>query len=128
MQKDFDEWNIKKKNIHNNNPYPLYRQREIWWCFLGTNVGLEHDGDKKENLRPILVLKGLGPNTCFAVPLTSSKQVHPMRIPIGNIDGKNASAVISQLKVIDTKRLVEKICYLDKEIFELTRKAIKDLL
>jgi hypothetical protein len=128
MQKNFDSWNTKKKNIHNNNSYPLYRQREIWWCFLGTNIGLEHDGDQKENLRPILVLKGLGPNTCFAIPLTSSRQVHAMRIPIGDINGKSASAVISQLRVIYTKRLVEKICYLDKEIFELTRKAIKDLL
>lgn len=128
MPKDFDKWNLRKINIHNHNSSPLYNQREIWWCLLGTNIGLEHDGDIKENTRPVLILKGLSKNICFAIPLTSSKREHSMRIPIGNIEGRDAKAVISQLRVIDTKRLVEKICYLDIEKFELTRKAIKDIL
>lgn len=128
MNKDFETWNTRKKQIHLENLYSFYKEREIWWCLLGINVGLEHDGDRIEHQRPVLVLKGLSAHTCFVIPLTSSIHTHPLRIPIGVIGGIEATAVISQLRVIDTKRLVEKICVLDKEKFEITRKAIKDLL
>lgn len=128
MEKDFDRWNISKKSINSERRHPLYNQREIWWCLLGTNIGFEHDGDGIEHQRPVLILKGLSAYTCFIIPLTSSTHIHPMRISIGKINNKEASAVISQLRVIDTKRLAEKICLLEKERFELTRKAIKDLL
>ncbi len=128
MKKDFDAWNIHKKRIHSEKPYPLYNKREIWWCLLGTNIGYEHDGDKIEYQRPVLILKGLSARSCFIIPLTSSVSKHPLRIPLGRIGDKEASAVISQLRIIDTKRLAEKICFLEKEKFEITRKAIKDLL
>ncbi len=128
MIKNFDKWNKNKKIINNSKTYPLYNQREIWWCSLGVNIGYEHDGDKVEYQRPVLILKGLSKYTCFIVPLTSSLHRHKMRIPLGIINDKSASAVISQFRTIDTKRLTEKICYLDETVFELTRKATKDLL
>jgi mRNA-degrading endonuclease toxin of MazEF toxin-antitoxin module len=50
-----------------------------------------------------------------------------MRIPIGVIQDKEASVMLSQIRVIDTKRLIYKIGFLDKEIFTGITKAIKDL-
>lgn len=128
MNEEFDNWNNLKKGIHDKYTRKYYHEREIWWCLLGRNIGYEHNGDKFENQRPVLIVKSLGANTCYITPLTSSKSTHPLRIPIGSIDDKPASIVISQLRVIDTKRLSQKICTLDKERFEVTRKAIKDLL
>lgn len=128
MQKDFDTWNEKKKFINAEKSNKLYHAREIWWCSFGLNIGFEHDGMGDEYQRPVLILKGFSSYTCLALPLTSSSKKHPFRVSIGLVDGKQASAILSQLRVIDTKRLLGKVGYLDREKFELTRKAVKDML
>jgi hypothetical protein len=42
--------------------------------------------------------------------------------------GKSAKANISQIRVVDTRRLEEKIGFLDKEMFETVRKAARAML
>ena len=107
--KDFDSWNDKKKVIHDIHEGKLYHMRELWWCSLGINIGSEQDGTGDNYERPILILRGLSRKTCMIIPLTSSPEIHKMRVPIGNVDGKKASALLSQIKVIDTKRLINKL-------------------
>lgn len=58
----------------------------------------------------------------------SGVPAHRMRISVGTIDGKQASALMSQIRIIDTKRLVNKVGFIDKEVFERIRKAVKDML
>lgn len=128
MIKDFDTWNENKKLIHTKNENKLYHNREIWWCSLGVNVGFEQDGDDIKHERPILILKGLSRNTCLVIPLTTSLNRHKMRIYLGLVDGKQASALLSQIRVIDTKRLINRIAIIDQKLFEDIRKATKDLL
>ena len=128
MKKDFDNWNEKKKDINGKKKAPFYHERELWWCGLGVNIGSEQDGSDKEFNRPILVLKGLSGQTCLAVPLTTSKNKHPLRPYIGKVEDEEAHALLSQIRVIDTKRLIRKIGYLDKKIFENIRKIAKDML
>ena len=128
MKKDFDEWNKEKKHIHVDADNKLYHAREIWWCALGVNVGFEQDGSGDEYRRPVLILKGLSRQTCFIVPLTTAAGNHPLRPSIGIVGDKEARALLSQIRVIDTKRLVRKIGHLEKGIFERIRKTAKDLL
>ena len=128
MEKDFDNWNIKKKVINNSDKAPFYHEREIWWCSLGVNVGFEQDGSGEEFRRPILALKSLGRHTFIGIPLTTAAQAHPLRPSVGLVGGKEARALLSQMRAIDTKRLVRKISFLDKEIFEHIRKAAKAML
>ena len=128
MLKDFDRWNEQKKKLHSAESNKLYHEREIWWCSLGVNVGFEQDGAGDDHQRPVLILKGLSRNTCTVLPLTTSPHKHRLRIPLGIIDGKLASALLSQSRVIDIKRLVNKIGFLDKKLFALVRKTAKDLL
>ncbi|MEK7621749.1 MAG: type II toxin-antitoxin system PemK/MazF family toxin [Patescibacteria group bacterium] len=128
MFKDFDSWNEQKKKLHLTESNKLYHEREIWWCSLGVNVGFEQDGAGSDHQRPVLILKGLSRNTCTVLPLTTSPHKHRMRISLGIVDGKPASVLLSQSRVIDTKRLVNKIGFLNKKLFALVRKAAKDLL
>ncbi len=127
-EKDFDKWNEQKKNIHFNSKNKFYKSREIWWCNLGINVGFEQNGESGNNERPVLIVKGLSKHTCFVIPLTTSTKKHFMRIYLGEIDEKESSAIISQAKVIDTKRLINRISILNKNKFREIRKAVKDLL
>jgi mRNA interferase MazF len=127
--KDFDGWNEVKKSIDASSQLRrYYHEREIWWCSLGVNIGHEYDGKNIEYRRPVLILKGLSNSSCLIVPLTTSANTHRFRIKIGLIEGREAAAVISQIKVIDTKRLSKKICNLDSKLFEHMRKVVKDLL
>ena len=128
MIKDFDIWNLKKKEINEKGENKYYHPRDIWWCKLGLNIGFEQDGKDEDFQRPILVIYGFGKNTCIVVPLTTSDQEHRYRISIGLIDGKEAKAIISQIRVVDTKRFVEKIGVLDKAIFSNIIKSIKGLI
>ena len=47
MQKDFDSWSRRKKDIHAAAERPFYHAREIWWCTVGVNIGNELDGTGK---------------------------------------------------------------------------------
>jgi len=127
MEKDFDNWNKRKKIIHSKSESKLYHTRELWWCSLGVNIGSEQDGSGEKHDRPVLILKGLSKHTCIILPLTSSTEKHKMRIPIGKVQNKEASVMISQIRVVDTKRLIYKIGFLDEDIFNKITKAIKEL-
>ena len=107
MEKDFDEWNERKKQTHRRNDAPFCHERKLWWCALGVNVGFEQDGSGEDYRRPVLILKGLSAATCLVVPLTTSTRRHPLRPSIGLVEEKNAHALLSQVRVIDTKRLVD---------------------
>lgn len=116
----------KKKSAHNELPR-LYTVREIWWVRLGVNIGTEQDGKGERFLRPCVILRGFGPDACLVVPLTTSARAHPLRIPVGQVDGEDARANFSQLRVVDTRRLVEKITFLDVKVFDALRTAARNL-
>lgn len=128
MKKDFDGWNKVKKNIDGHAHAPLYYEREIRWCRLGTNVGFEQDGTGTECARPVLVLKGFSRFVCLIIPLTTSQKINRYHVPLGMIGEREAFAIISQLRLIDTKRLDHAIAVLDKQRFQEVRKAVKAML
>lgn len=129
MEKDFDKWNeIKKRTDAHEEYLPLYNEREIRWCRLGVNIGFEQDGTGREFSRPVLILRGFSRRVCLVVPLTTSIKKNKYYVSVGNVDGKKATVIISQVRLIDTRRLDQHIATLDKRLFERIRKAVKDIL
>ena len=126
--KDFDGWNIQKKKIHSFGRNKLYHARDIWWCDLGVNIGFEQDGTGEKNGRPVLIIRGFSKEVCLIIPLTTSQKNNRYYLKIGKVDNKKASAIISQIRLLDTKRLVNKIGVLNKERFEEIKKAVKNLI
>ncbi len=59
MEKNFDSWNTKKKEIDTSvsNEKIYFREGDIWWCTIGINVGAESNGKGFEFRRPVLVYK-----------------------------------------------------------------------
>ncbi len=127
MQKDFDKWNKRKKEI-NEEESNFYHQREIRWCSLGVNVGFEQDGTSKNYRRPVLIIKGFSRHVCLVVPLTTSQKKNPYHFSIGIIEGSESFAILSQIRLIDAKRLHDRLAILNKEKFEEIRKAIRNLI
>ncbi len=127
MQKDFDGWNDQKKSIDERAHAPLYHEGEVRWCRLGTNIGFEQDGTGNGRARPVLILKGFSRQVCLVVPLTSSQKKNPYHVSAGRIGGRDAFAIISQVRLIDTKRLDQPLVYLEHAVFERIRKAVRNL-
>jgi mRNA interferase MazF len=124
MTKDFDGWNeVKKKTDAEQTRF--YTVREIWWCRFGVNVGTEQDGKGEWYVRPCVILRGFGPDACLVVPLTKSARKHALRISVGFIEGFEARANLSQMRVVDTRRLEAKIGFLEKSVFSKLRKPLK---
>lgn len=140
MQKNFDQWNIAKKEINKRASGPFYRERQVFWCDLGVNIGFEQDGAGEKYARPVVILKGFNRHVCLAIPLTTSTKENPYYFPLA-ITYKDeylkqttlpipsqSFAIISQIRLIDTKRLDTQIGYIPKDTFAILRKTIKDLL
>jgi len=127
-EKQFDQWNEIKKQINSKGKTLYCHERQVWWCAIGVNVGFEQDGSGNEFRRPVVILKKLSLETCAVVPLTASKKEHPLRPIVGKVGNIEARAIITQFRVIDTKRLVSKIGYLEKNEFKKIKKSVKDLI
>jgi len=129
MKKDFNTWHTQKKKINAQSAYlPFYHERQIRWCRLGVNIGYEQDGTGRKFSRPVLVLKGFSRHVCVIIPLTTANKQTKYYVLVGRVDGRSASAIISQVRLIDTKRLDQHIATLDKQTFADVKKAVKDAL
>lgn len=117
-EKDFDKWNELKKKIEKMDIRFYCKPRDIWWCYLGLNIGSEQDGKNELFERPVIVLKVFSKEMVRVAPLTSrlSKNRSLVRISYQN---KINSVVISQIRTISTKRLIKKVFRLDSEQFNL---------
>ena len=124
MKKEFDRWNKKKKEIHNDAERLYFREGEIWWVHLGVNIGYEIDGKKSDFSRPVLILKKYNEFSFLALPLSSIKKKNIYWLPIGIVDGREAFGNLSQLRNIDSKRLINKIGHVPMyELSAIRKKA-----
>ena len=128
MKKDFQQWNKLKQRIHETNRRWFYHEQEVWWCSLGLNIGFEQDGKGKRFARPILIIKGFSKQVCLCVPLTTKlkngKYYHSVHLK----DNITRKVILSQIRLIDTKRLLKRIGVVGEEEFNQIKKAIIHLL
>ncbi len=127
MEKNFDNWNIIKKETHAKQLLPLFSEREVWWCQLGVNIGSEEDGKGVNYLRPVLILRKFNKNIFYGLPITSKNKedIFHASINSGEIQG---SVILSQMRLIDAKRLSHLFSKItNKELNEI-KKKLKDLI
>ena len=115
-QKQFDEWNEKKKEIHYARNLPLYHEREIWWLAIGENIGAEINGKGTDFLRPVLIIRKYG-DLFFGVPLSS--QIHQgMWYDQFEYKGKPQCVLLSQASTFSTNRLRYKMGRMPMPVFQ----------
>jgi mRNA-degrading endonuclease toxin of MazEF toxin-antitoxin module len=122
-QKDFDRWNQSKQRLHK-----VADRREIWWCSVGVNVGNELDGTGERHDRPILVIRPFNAQTFFGVFLIGHLRDGKYYFPIGKVDDREATANLSQVRLLDTKRLIRKITMADEHTFAGLQTALINVL
>lgn len=122
----FDLWNISKKKINQRLRIIYPKNRQIWWCNLGQNVVYEQNGKGNKFTRPVLIIKSFK-ESCIIVPLTTTKNENKFLVDIGLIKNRRQKVCISQIRFIDSKRLINKIHIINKQDFNNILKSIKSL-
>src|SRR5256885_3326713 len=137
MEKDFDRWNEKKKALHADQPRVFFHPRELWFAHLGTNIGFEQDGRGDEGLRPVLIIRKFNNEVLWALPLTlRDKPRNPYYAAFEyaafpEVEGApllSSIAILSQLRLVDAKRLRYKIGTVPEVAFGEIKEKIRRLL
>lgn len=133
MQKDFDKWNEKKKQADALSEQAFFHEREIWFCALGANVGFEQDGNGEDFQRPVVVVKKFNNEIFWGIPLTKlkkkiSKKVEKYYFIFSFIENVQSAAILSQIRLIDGKRLSRLIGVLPINKFNELTKKLKKLI
>ena len=127
-KKDFSLWHTKKTSVHNEKQRPFFSEREIWFCTMGENIGYEQDGRGENFLRPVLILKKFNNEVLWAIPLTTNNKVGKYYYNFKLKDKEPSTAILSQIRLIDGKRLQYKIGDMEQCNFEEIKIKIKQLL
>ncbi len=115
--RNFNKWNVKKRLINERDNEPYFKEREVWWCAFGINVGVEIDGKHDNFERPALILKIINDHMGLVVPLTTQQSVFSIDIQI-RVKNKLPIAKVSQIRTISSKRLLRKICTIQETDYE----------
>jgi len=123
----FVAWTRIKIKIHLSDNQIFFREGEIWWVNLGVNVGHEEEGKNDNFERPILVLKKFNRHILWAVPLTTKIKDNPYYFQY-EFNNEKFAALLSQLRIMSSKRLIRKIGMISENDFYKIKDAIKRLL
>jgi mRNA interferase MazF len=102
-QKDFKNWNVLKEKLHDDKINFRYRERDIFFMYVGANIGFEQDGDKNF-LRPVLVYKKFNKHVFLGIPLTSQIKENRFHYEFEYTKGTRSFAILSQIRLFDIKR------------------------
>ena len=128
MKKPFPEWNTEKQSLeYSTRNIPRVHEREIWWCSVGINIGDEQDGKHEKFERPILILKKFNASIVWAIPMTSKYKAGDYYQSI-SYGGETSTLILSQMRLISTKRLRRFIGKVSTGQFTMIRSKIKALL
>lgn len=125
----FQNWSEEKIRLDSAD-YPsfYFKERQIWWASLGKNIGHEIDGKNKQFTRPVLILAKYSPLMCLVLPLTTRiKEDRPYQFQI-TINNRVTAVLIEQARTLSSKRLVDKVTTLEKNIFHQIKAKFIDRL
>lgn len=127
MNKDFDKWNGQKKARDKNDIDIYFYEREIWWCAIGVNVGFEQDGKGEQFARPVLIIRKFSKNVFLGVPLTTSTRESKYHHSFPFL-GATSTALLSQVRLFDSKRLLVKMGKVSEKILEDIRRRVRKIV
>lgn len=109
VNKDFKEWHNEKVDLHEHKNRAFFHEREVWFASLGANIGFEQDGKHEKFLRPVIILKKFNNEVCWVIPTTRKDKKGKYYFKFEYKENEFTSVILSQLRLIDSKRLDYKI-------------------
>lgn len=120
----FDEWNEVKKKTDQKKIHPFFKEREIYFARLGFNIGHEQNGKGAYSVRPVLITKKFNKRLCWVIPLSRVQKRGKYYFTFSFTKQVQSTAIVSQLRLIDAKRLERKLGNISKPDFDQLQKTI----
>lgn len=128
-KKNFKKWSLRKEIIDQRSQTTICRERDIWWCSLGCNIGSEEDGKHENFERPVLIFRKFGDTVFWGIPLST-------RMINGNsnfeysltANGISQVADLPQLRLMSNKRLLRYVGVVSYDDFQAIRKLAYSLI
>jgi mRNA-degrading endonuclease toxin of MazEF toxin-antitoxin module len=124
-QKEFEKWHQEKKSINEKEARIFFAEHEVWICSLGANIGSEQDGKGDLFVRPVVILKKFNGDVFWGIPLTHARKAGMLYFDLTMELG--GFAILSQIRLLDAKRLHYKLAALSAERFMLLKEAFLKL-
>lgn len=125
--KEFDKWNEEKKIIDNTENKKTFHEREVFSINVGENVGFEQNGKGEEFLRPVIIYKKFSGNVFLGIPLTKAEKEGKFYKSF-EFQGKKSTAILSQIRLFDSKRLKYKIGKMSVGDFNAVKEKLIELI
>lgn len=128
MIKRFIEWIYDKIIIDTKERVTLIKECEVYWCNLGENIGDEENGKGEFFRRPVLIFKKFNKNIFWGLPMSSRVKENNkfyVKVILKDIE---RSVILSQLRILDVKRIDERIGYISKSDFINIKHQITNII
>ena len=97
QENDTNSINSLQKNI-------IVKRGEIFWCYLGINIGSEQNGAGRDLIRPVLIVSIFSNNFFLVAPMTSKKHEGNWYV---KISFRDSYIILNQIRPVDEKRLIK---------------------
>ena len=127
---DFDRWNKLKKELQllPDEPSLYPKQREVWMCSVGKNIGFEQNGAGESFSRPVLVVKKFNNKMFWVLPLSTKQKSYDFYFNFIDPNGLKVAAILAQLRLISIKRFRRHIYEFDPSSFEVVKHRLQSWL
>jgi len=105
--KNYNKWNTRKQALNEKDANQLFHEREVWWCALGVNIGSEQDGKNDDFERPVLIFRKINADRLLILPISTKIKNESDRLTT-SIAGQDSQILISQIRMISSKRLLRR--------------------
>ena len=118
----FKDWFKIKISLWRKESRVVFKQGEIWWCSFGMNLGEEIFGKGLKFTRPVLVFRKFTGNSFLGLPLTTHERKGTWYVEI-TIHRKTNWVMLNQARILDKKRLTNRIGTLDNADFKKVKES-----
>lgn len=125
--KQYIDWGRIKFSL-NKKKRPFINEREVWFCYLGINIGHEQDGKGVESLRPVIVFRKFNNMVCLIIPLTKNMKDGKYYFSFRLSNRVLNNAILSQLRLVDSKRFIYKYGTISHDEFSKLKQRLKKLI
>jgi len=117
---EFQSWHKLHQSLEKRDVSSLFfKEKEVWFCSIGKNIGSEQNGKHEIFERPVLIFKKFNNSLFLGLPMTSKEKDDIYHFKLRDTESPSY-LVLSQIRLLDKKRLNRRLRIIpDDEYFEV---------
>ncbi len=104
-----------------------FSEKQVWWASMGQNVGVEQNGKNENFERPVLIFRRFNDDQFWALPISTKIKINKYCYVFSQ-GGKQFCINLSQMRVMDRKRLLRRLEDLSNNNFVAVKMQVKKII